>query len=71
MSAAKLLVPAGAVLLLLTFAMKEARGGNFVVLREGTPVVVKLTGDFDAAALKEGERVPMVVAEKVMNDDTS
>lgn len=68
MNAAKLVVPAGAALLLLTFAVKEARGGHFVVLREGAPVVVKLTEDFDAAALKEGGKVPMAVAEKVTNE---
>ena len=69
MNASKLVVLAGATLLLLTFATKEARGGNFVILKEGTPVVVKLTGDFDAAALKEGEMIPMVVAKKVMNGE--
>ena len=68
MDALKFLLPAGAALLLLTFAMKEVRGGNFIVLKEGTPVAVKLTGDFDAAALQAGEKVPMVVAEKVMNE---
>jgi len=68
MNAAKLVVPAGAMLLLLTFAVKDARGGHFVVLREGTAVVVKLTEDFDAAALKEGGKVPMAVAEKVAKE---
>lgn len=68
MNAAKLVVLAGATLLPLTFVMKEARGGDFVVLREGTPVVVKLTEDFDAAAFKEGEKLPIVVAEKVTNE---
>lgn len=68
MKAAKVLVPAGAALLLLTFAVKEARGGNFVILKDRMPVVVKLTRDFDAAAVKEGGKVPMDVAEKVMNE---
>jgi hypothetical protein len=68
MNAAKLVVPAGAALLLLTFALQEARGGHFVVLKEGTPVVVKLTEDFDAADLKEGGKVPMAVAEKVTKE---
>jgi hypothetical protein len=64
----KLAVPAGAMLLLLAFVMTESKGGHFVVLREGTPVVIKLAQDFDAAALKEGEKVPMVVVEKVTNE---
>jgi len=58
----------GATLLLLTFAIKEARGGNFVVLKEGTPVTVELIEDFDAEALQSGDKVPMVVAEKVRNE---
>ena len=68
MNAAKLVVLVGATLLLLTIAMKEAKGGDFVVLREGTPVVVKLTEDFDAEAFKEGEKVPVFVDEKVTNE---
>ncbi len=69
MNAAKIFVLMGATFFLLTLAAKEARGGNFVILKEGTPVVVKLAGDFDAATLKEGEMVPMVVAKKVMNGE--
>jgi len=65
MNAAKLALIAGTMILLLGVAMKEARGGNFVALKEGTPVTVKLMEDFDAAALKGGDKVPMVVAEKV------
>ena len=68
MSKGTLPLLAGAALLLLTFVVKDARGGNFVILKEGTPVTVVLTGDFDAAALKEGGKVPMTVAEKVMNE---
>jgi hypothetical protein len=68
MNAAKLVVPAAAALLLLTLALKEARGGDFVVLKEGTPVVVKLTEDFDGPALKEGAKVPLAVAEKVTRE---
>lgn len=68
MKAAILVVPAGAALLLLTVATKEAMGGHFAVLREGTPVVVTLTEEFDAAAFEEGEKLPMVVAEEVAHD---
>jgi hypothetical protein len=68
MSKGTLSLLAGAALLLLTFVVKDARGGNFVILKEGTPVVVALKGDFDAASLKEGAKVPMAVAEKVMNE---
>ena len=68
MNAAKLVVLVGGTLLLLTIAMKETKGGDFVVLKEGTPVVVKLTEDFDAEAFKEGEKVPVFVDEKVTNE---
>ena len=68
MNAAKLALIAGTMILLLGVAMKEARGGNFVALKEGTPVTVKLMEDFDAAALKGGGKVPMVVAEKVESE---
>jgi len=68
MNALKLLVPAGTALLLLAVAINEPRCGNFIVLKEGTPVEIELTGDFDAAAAKEGGKVPMAVAEKVMNE---
>jgi hypothetical protein len=68
LNAAKLALIAGTMILLLGVAMKEARGGNFVALKEGTPVTVKLMEDFDAAALKGGDKVPMVVAEKVESE---
>ena len=66
--AAKAVLQALAFFLLLSLPLKEARGGNFVILKEGTPVVVELTGDFDAASLKEGAKVPIAVSEKVMNE---
>ena len=60
-------VLAGA-LLLANFAVREARGSNFFVLKEGTPVVVALGADFDAAHWDEGRKVPMVVDGKVTVD---
>ena len=67
--AAKLLF-LGIILLLLVFPIGEAAGGHFVALTEGTRVEVKTTETLDLAMLKEGEKLHLVVAEKVMNEGT-
>lgn len=59
---------AAAALLSLTSAVQEASGSNFVILKRGTPVVIELAEEFNAASMKEGGNVPMVVAEKVTNE---
>ena len=65
--AATLLFP-GIILFLLVFPIGEAAGGHFVALTEGTRVEVKTTETLDLAMLKEGEKLHLVVAEKVMNE---
>ena len=64
---AKLVVP-GVILLHLIFSVGETRGGSFVELSEGTPVVVKTTETLNPGQLKEGGKVHLVVAEKVMKE---
>jgi len=62
------LVLLGVILLPLAFPAGETRGGNFVALKEGTPVIVRTTETLDPAMLNEGEQPHLVVAEKVMNE---
>ena len=69
MTPARLALISAASTLFLNFAVQEAKGGNFVTLEEDTAVSVQLVEDVDAGALKEGDKVLMVVAEKVMSEE--
>jgi len=65
--AAKLLF-LGTILLPLALLIGEATGGHFVALTEGTLVEIKTTETLDLAMLREGEKLHLVVAEKVMKE---
>lgn len=54
-------------LLLLTLG-DVAGGGEFIVLSEGTPVIVKTAKDLDPASLAGHDTVRLTVAERVKRD---